>query len=92
MMFLFLGCLGFCNPNTTALSLAPFDKNAGSASAVMGAVQMGLGALASVAVGIFVRDSIFPVTMIFIGSSFLALLILYFGKKNIKQEDLQKTY
>ena len=43
MLFLFLGCLGFCNPNTTALSLTPFDKNAGSASAVMGAVQMGLG-------------------------------------------------
>lgn len=92
MLFLFLGCLGFCNPNTTALSLAPFEKNAGSASAVMGAVQMGLGSLASVAVGIFVTDSIFPVTMIFIGSSILALLILHFGKKNITNENLQKTY
>lgn len=88
MLFLFLGCLGFCNPNTTALSLAPFAKNAGSASAVMGAVQMGLGALASVAVGIFVTDSILPVTMIFIGSSLLALLILHFGKRNIVQEIL----
>jgi len=86
MLFLYLGCLGFCNPNTTALSLAPFSKNAGSASAVMGAVQMGLGALASVAVGIFVTKSIFPVTLIFIGSTTLALLILHFGKKNIKQE------
>jgi DHA1 family bicyclomycin/chloramphenicol resistance-like MFS transporter len=91
MLFLFLGCLGFCNPNTTALSLAPFVKNAGSASAVMGAVQMGLGALASVAVGIFVTDSIFPVTLIFIGSSFLALLILHFGKRTIKPIILQKT-
>lgn len=84
MLFLFLGCLGFCNPNTTALSLAPFDKNAGSASAVMGAIQMGLGSLASVAVGIFVRDSILPVTMIFIGTSLLALVILHLGKKTIK--------
>ena len=83
MLFLFLGCLGFCNPNTTALSLAPFEKNAGSASAVMGAVQMGMGSLASVAVGLFVTNSIFPVTLIFIGSTFLALLILHFGKKNI---------
>lgn len=83
MLFLFLGCLGFCNPNTTALSLAPFEKNAGSASSLMGAVQMGLGALASVAVGIYVTDSILPVAMIFIGSSFLALLILHFGKRNI---------
>ncbi len=83
MLFLFLGCLGLCNPNTTALSLAPFEKNAGSASAVMGAVQMGLGALASVAVGIFVIDSVLPVTFIFIGSSLLALIILHFGKKTI---------
>lgn len=83
MLFLFLGCLGFCNPNTTALALVPFEKDAGSASALMGAVQMGLGALASLAVGIFVKDSVLPVTIIFIGSSFLALLILYFGKKNI---------
>lgn len=83
MLFLFLGCLGLCNPNTTALSLAPFEKNAGSASALMGAVQMGLGSLTSVFVGIFVVDSVFPVTLIFIGSSFLALLILHFGKKNI---------
>lgn len=86
MLFLFLGCLGFCNPNTTALSLAPFDKNAGSASAVMGAVQMGLGSLASVAVGIFVTDSILPVTMIFIGTSLLALVILHLGQKRIKIE------
>ncbi|WP_026976336.1 multidrug effflux MFS transporter [Flavobacterium tegetincola] len=91
MLFLFLGCLGFCNPNTTALSLEPFEKNAGSASAVMGAIQMGLGAIASVAVGIFVTNSILPVTLIFIGSSLLALLILHFGKKNIKEKYSQKT-
>jgi DHA1 family bicyclomycin/chloramphenicol resistance-like MFS transporter len=84
MLFLYLGCLGFCNPNTTALSLASVSKNVGSASAVMGAVQMGLGAVASVAVGIFVTTSIFPVTLIFIGSTTLALLILHFGKRNIK--------
>lgn len=83
MLFLFLGCLGLCNPNTTALSLAPFEKNAGSASAVMGAVQMGLGAFASVIVGFFVTNSIFPVTLIFIGSSFFALVILHSGKRNI---------
>lgn len=91
MLFLYLGCLGFCNPNTTALSLAPFEKNAGSASAVMGAIQMGLGAIASVAVGIFVKSSILPVTLIFIGSSLLALVILHFGKKNIVVQELQKT-
>ncbi len=48
MLFLFLCCLGIANPNASALSLAPFSKNAGSASALLGALQLGLGALASV--------------------------------------------
>ena len=91
ILFLFLGCLGFCNPNTTALSLAPFEKNAGSASAVMGAVQMGLGSLVSVAVGIFVTDSLLPISLIFIGSTFLALAILHFGKRNIVKKDFEHT-
>lgn len=86
MFFLYLSCLGFSNPNTAGLSLAPFAKNAGSASALMGAVQMGLGALASVAVGIFVKDTITPIMVILIVSSTLALLILTFGKRNIKNQ------
>ena len=85
MLFLFLGCLGLSSPNTAGLSLAPFEKNAGSASAVMGAVQMGLGSLASVAVGLFVSNSILPISTIFITSSFLALLMLHMGKKNIQK-------
>jgi DHA1 family bicyclomycin/chloramphenicol resistance-like MFS transporter len=36
MLFIFLACLGISNPNTAALTLAPFTKNAGSASALMG--------------------------------------------------------
>jgi DHA1 family bicyclomycin/chloramphenicol resistance-like MFS transporter len=50
MLFLFLACLGISNPNTAGLTMAPFAKNAGSASALMGAIQLGLGALASFAV------------------------------------------
>ncbi|HSU52326.1 MAG TPA: multidrug effflux MFS transporter, partial [Segetibacter sp.] len=41
LCFLFLSCQGFTFPNTSALSLAPFRKNAGSASALLGSVQMG---------------------------------------------------
>ena len=84
ILFLFLGCLGFCSPNTTALALSPFKKNAGSASALIGAIQMGLGSLSSIFVGMFVTDSILPVALIFIGSSIVALLILNIGKMNIK--------
>ena len=85
MLFIFLGCLGISNPNTAGLTLAPFSRNAGSASALMGAIQLGLGALASFAVGIFVKDSILPMVTIMTVTTILALIILIFGKRNIKK-------
>ena len=83
MLFLYLGCLGLTNPNTAGLSLAPFSENAGSASALMGALQLGLGAVASMLVGIFVKTSMVPMIAIMTGSTLLALIILLIGKRNI---------
>ena len=84
MLFLYLGCLGLSNPNTAGLSLAPFSQNAGSASALLGALQLGLGALASVAVGIFVKTTMVPIVIIMATSTVLALLVLIIGRKKIK--------
>ncbi|MEC5165553.1 DHA1 family bicyclomycin/chloramphenicol resistance-like MFS transporter [Flavobacterium sp. PL11] len=84
MLFLFLACLGISNPNTAGLTLAPFSRNAGSASALMGAIQLGLGAFASFVVGIFVQNSVVPMVVIMTTSTLLALIILIFGKKRIK--------
>ncbi|KVV14691.1 multidrug effflux MFS transporter [Flavobacterium sp. TMP13] len=83
MLFLFLACLGISNPNTAGLTMAPFTKNAGSASALMGAIQLGLGALASFFVGLFVINSIVPMVAIMVVSTLLAFLILNIGRKNI---------
>ena len=47
LFFAFLLCLGILSPNATALALAPFGKNAGSAAALLGFLQIGTGALAS---------------------------------------------
>lgn len=85
MLFLFLGCLGISNPNTAGLTLAPFSKNAGSASALMGAIQLGLGALASFAVGVFVKESMIPMVLIMTTTTLIAFLVLQIGKKNIKK-------
>jgi DHA1 family bicyclomycin/chloramphenicol resistance-like MFS transporter len=85
MLFLFLACLGISNPNTAGLTLAPFSRNAGSASALMGAIQLGLGALASFAVGVFVKNSLVPMVVIMTVTTLLALLILIIGKRNIKK-------
>ena len=86
LLFLFLCCLGFTNPNTSALSLAPFSKNAGSASALMGAVQMGLGAMASFGVSMFEMRSPVPMVSIMTGTTVAALLILSIGRRKIKDK------
>lgn len=83
LLFVFLGCLGFTSPNTSALSLAPFTRNAGSASALMGALQMGMGALASVGVSLFNAHSATPMALIMAATSVLALLILLAGRQRI---------
>ncbi|WP_337965673.1 multidrug effflux MFS transporter [uncultured Flavobacterium sp.] len=86
MLFLFLGCLGISNPNTAGLTMAPFAKNAGSASALMGAIQLGLGALASFAVGIFVKNSVVPMVLIMTTTTIIAFIVLNIGKRFIKQK------
>jgi DHA1 family bicyclomycin/chloramphenicol resistance-like MFS transporter len=78
---LFLGCLGFINPNASALSLAPFTKNAGSASALMGALQMGLGALASALISLCATDALWPMPTVMTGAAILSLIILLLGQR-----------
>jgi DHA1 family bicyclomycin/chloramphenicol resistance-like MFS transporter len=84
LLFAFLCCLGVANPNAAALSLAPFTKNAGSASALMGALQMGLGAMASAFIGFFSSDSALPMVAIMAATSILSLVVLSVGRRNIR--------
>jgi len=86
MLFLFLACLGISNPNTAGLTLAPFAKNTGSASALMGAIQLGLGALASFAIGVFVKDSVAPMVAVMTTTTITAFIILNIGKRFIKNK------
>lgn len=88
-IFLFLCCLGFTFPNASALSLAPFTKNAGSASALMGASQMGIGALATVVLSLFSNHSAVPMAGVMAASALLALLILLLGQKIIQARGIQ---
>jgi DHA1 family bicyclomycin/chloramphenicol resistance-like MFS transporter len=89
-IFLFLCCQGFIFPNSSALSLARFGHNAGSASALMGALQLGIGALASTIVSILKNDSPLPMAGAMACSSIMALLIFYLGRKiNIERASLE---
>ncbi len=51
-LFVVVLLLGFVLPNTTALALAPFEREAGTASALLGALQYGLPGLATLVIGL----------------------------------------
>ncbi len=86
LIFLFLSCQGFSFPNSAALSMAPFSKEAGSASALMGAIQMGLGALAAALVGFLNATTALPMTGVMASCTAIGLLILLLGQRKIKFE------
>jgi DHA1 family bicyclomycin/chloramphenicol resistance-like MFS transporter len=84
-IFLFLSCQGFNFPNSSALSMEPFEKEAGSASALMGAIQMGFGAAAAAIVGMLNAKTALPMTGVMAVCSLWALVILLMaGKKNAR--------
>ncbi len=83
MIFLNLACVGFIYPNAAALSMAPFAKNAGIASALMGTMQLGLGAAASFFIGIFNSRSATPMAAVMVVSSAIALIVLLLGRKKV---------
>lgn len=85
LIFLFLSCQGFNFPNSAALSMAPFEKEAGSASALMGSIQMGFGAAAAAIVGMLNASTALPMTGVMAVCSLWALVILLMaGKKNAR--------
>src|SRR5690606_1843317 len=76
LIFLFLGCQGFVFPNTSALSLIPFRKLAGSASAMLGCIQMGIGAISSALVSYFHNMTAVPMTAIMAVCALSSLLVI----------------
>jgi len=88
MLFLFLCCMGFSFPNASALSLAPFSKNAGSASALMGALQMAIGSLSSIAISVFNNHTAIPMVGVMACSALLALAVLVAGRRTIKAQSI----
>ena len=61
MFFAWLSCLGLIYPNAAVLALAPFSKHAGSASALLGFLQIGVGALSSSTVGLLDAQTTLPI-------------------------------
>jgi DHA1 family bicyclomycin/chloramphenicol resistance-like MFS transporter len=85
LIFLFLACQGFIFPNASALCLAPFGHNAGSASALMGAVQMTVGASASALVSVLENHTALPMAGVMACCATGAFILLNLGRRIITQ-------
>jgi DHA1 family bicyclomycin/chloramphenicol resistance-like MFS transporter len=86
LVFFFMCCQGFLFPNATALSMAPFSSNAGSASALMGFIQMSIGAFMSAMVSFLQNETALPMIGIMAFCSLFASVLFYFGRKKIKKQ------
>ena len=81
-LFLILFLLGFQNPNTTALSLYPFTKRAGRASALVGCLKMCLGAVTSFIISLYTGISLVPMALTILVCLILSnLLLIRFKRK-----------
>ncbi len=87
LAFFFLSTQGFAFPNTSALSIAPFSKNAGSASALMGAIQLGIGATTTAIVSILSNQSELPMAGVMFACACMSLIILLTGRRIIRKKN-----
>jgi DHA1 family bicyclomycin/chloramphenicol resistance-like MFS transporter len=83
-IFVFLCCQGFTFPNSSALSLAPFSRNAGTASALLGSVQMGVGTMTSALVSILNNQTALPMTGVMAVCAISSFAVLMVGRRIIQ--------
>ena len=82
LFFGFLSCIGLTYPNSAALALAPFSSHAGRASALLGCLQTGTGALISMGIGTLGASS---VVSLLSSTALVALVVLLVGRNSIRQ-------
>jgi len=81
LLFAYLSCVGLTYPNAAGIALTPFDKHAGSASAMLGMLQMTVGALVSAIFGILPWPVSVSVSALFFATSIVGALILLWGTR-----------
>jgi MFS transporter, DHA1 family, multidrug resistance protein len=81
LILIFLVCQGFIFPNATALALAPLGHNAGNASALIGAIQLSIGASASALVGVLQNLTALPMAVVMTCCALAAFTVYTLGGK-----------
>jgi DHA1 family bicyclomycin/chloramphenicol resistance-like MFS transporter len=83
LIWIFLSTQGFAFPNSSALCLAPFSKNAGTASALMGAIQLGFGAISTALVSVLNNGTPMPMAAVMCVCAVSSFVVLLIGRRMI---------
>ena len=81
IFYIYISCIGLTYPNAATLALSPFSKNRGSASALLGFLQMGIGASASAGFGLLKFPAAISLGTMFSITASLALFNFVYLKK-----------
>jgi DHA1 family bicyclomycin/chloramphenicol resistance-like MFS transporter len=90
VLFAFLSCVGITNPNASALAIAPFTKNAGSASALLGFFQLGVGAVISTGISAATPRNSLPIVAIMASTAAIGLGVLLAGRARAKASSMSE--
>lgn len=82
-----VGSLGFVMGNATSLAIAAVPEASGTGSAILGALQFGLGAVVAPLVGVAGESSAIPLALVMSGSSLLALGALHLAGNTRGDDD-----
>ncbi len=80
LLFLALSVIGLAGPNGAALAISPFDRNIGSAAAMLGFLQIGISGIASSIIGLKDSHQILPIAVLLAGTSAMSILIFLIGR------------
>lgn len=80
-IFSMLTCLGFIISNTTSLAMAPMNNDAGDASALMGSMQMIIGAASSAFISALANKSVLTMAAVMTSGAGMVLLLLLSSRR-----------
>jgi DHA1 family bicyclomycin/chloramphenicol resistance-like MFS transporter len=91
LIFGFMMMQGFVFPNASALAIEPFTRNAGSASALLGSLQMASGAVASALVSYCHNNTALPMAGVMATCGVLSFSTLLSGRVVMRRKVTAET-
>jgi DHA1 family bicyclomycin/chloramphenicol resistance-like MFS transporter len=91
LLFVIVSCAGLSYPNAAAVALRLFKKNAGSASALLGFFQLGVGGLLSSGVGFVHAKGSYATSLIILITSAVGLVILLAGRRRVNHAIIENS-